>query len=321
MLAQRTCLLQKERKNVTEPVVYLNGRLVPASQAAVSVFDRGVRRGDAVFDTARTFRHRPYRLRQHLERLYRSLKYIRLDPGITLKEMEANSLRVLEHNLPLLKPGEDTWITQIVSRGGLRNPGAPTVVILTEPVLFRSFARFHKLGVPLITPVIRHTPPQSVDARVKTTSRMNLVLAELEAQERDPDALALLLDLEGNVTEYTSGNFFMVRDGGLMTAYGHHVLGGISRDVVIELAGDLGIPCRETTITPYDVYHADEAFITSTSKCILPVRSLNGIRIGKVIPGAVTKRLLEAWSEQVEIDIVEQALSHLSADERQALEV
>jgi len=307
-------------KSMSEPVVYVNGRLVPASQATVSVFDRGFRMGDGVFDTARTFRHRPYKLREHMERLYRSLYYIRIDPGLTLKEMETHTLQVVEHNVAFLQPQDDVWITQVISRGPLRTTGAPTVVILTEPLPFASFARYHKLGVSLITPGIRHTPPQSVEPRAKTVSRMNLVLAELEAQQRDPEAWALLLDLDGNVTEYTSGNFFLVRKGSLLTPFERNALGGISREVVLELAEELGISCREADITPYDVYNADEAFITSTSKCILPVGRLNGIRIGQKIPGPVTKRLLETWSARVELDIVEQALSHLSSEERQALE-
>jgi len=112
----------------------------------------------------------------------------------------------------------------------------------------------------------------------------------------------------------------MVRKGSLIIPFERNALGGISREVVIELAEELGIPCREADITPYDVYNADEAFITSTSKCILPVGRLNGIRIGQQIPGPVTKRLLETWSARVELDIVEQALSHLSLEERQALE-
>jgi len=146
------------------------------------------------------------------------------------------------------------------------------------------------------------------------------VLAELEAQQRDSEAWALLLDLDGNVTEYTSGNFFMVRRGSLITPFERNALGGISREVVIELAEDLGIPCREAAITPYDVYNADEAFITSTSKCILPVGRLNGIRIGQQIPGPLTKHLLDTWSARVEMDIVEQALRHLSPEERRTLE-
>jgi branched-chain amino acid aminotransferase len=111
-----------------------------------------------------------------------------------------------------------------------------------------------------------------------------------------------------------------VRKGSLVTPFERNALGGISREVVLALAEDLGISCREADITPYDVYNADEAFITSTSKCILPVGRLNGIRIGEKIPGPVTKRLLETWSARVELDIVEQALSHLSPEERQALE-
>jgi branched-chain amino acid aminotransferase len=313
-------VLDQKGKSMSEPVVYINGRLVPASQATVSVFDRGFRMGDGVFDTARTFRHRPYKLREHLERLYRSLCYIRVDPGMTIAALEACTLQVVEHNVSLLQPHDDVWITQVISRGPLRTPGTPTVVILTEPLPFASFARYHKLGVSLLTPGIRHTPPQSVEPRAKTVSRMNLVLAELEAQQHDPEAWALLLDLDGHITEYTSGNFFMVHKGSLITPFERNALGGISREVVSALAEELGIPCREADITPYDVYNADEAFITSTSKCILPVGRLNGIRIGQTIPGPVTKRLLETWSARVELDIVAQALEHLSLEERQALE-
>jgi branched-chain amino acid aminotransferase len=305
---------------MSESTIYLNGDFVPASEAKISVFDRGFRLGDAVFDTTRTFRHRPYKLRQHLERLYRSLRTIRLDPGMSKEEMEAVTLEVVERNRPLWAENDDVWIHQIVSRGALRQPGKPTVVVMTELLPFASFARYHKLGVPMLTPGIRHTPPQCVEPRVKTVSRMNLVLAELEVQQADPEAFALLLDLEGNITEYTSGNLFIVRDGSLITPFERTSLGGIARETVLEFAAELGMPAREADITPYDAYNADEAFISSTSKCILPVGRLNGIRIGTQIPGPVTKRLLDTWSARVEVDIVQQALSHLEADEREALE-
>jgi branched-chain amino acid aminotransferase len=306
---------------MSEPVVYVNGRLLPASQATISVFDRGFRVGDGVFDTARTFRHRPYKLREHIERLYRSMHYIRLNPGITPDDMEAQTLRVVEHNMPLMDADDDVWITQVVSRGLLRTPNAgATVVILTEPLPFASFARYHKLGVSLVTPGIRHTPPQCVEPRAKTVSRMNLVLAEMEAQQQDPEAWALLLDLEGHITEYSSGNFFIVRKGSLITPFERRSLGGIARETVLEFAEELGIPTREADITPYDAYNADEAFITSTSKCVLPVGRLNGIRIGQQIPGPITQRLLDTWSARVEVDIVGQALRHLTLEERQALD-
>jgi branched-subunit amino acid aminotransferase/4-amino-4-deoxychorismate lyase len=191
---------------------------------------------------------------------------------------------------------------------------------MTELLPFASFARFYKIGVSLITPGIRHTPPQCVEPRVKTVSRLNLVLAELEAQQADPEAYALLLDLEGNITEYTSGNFFIVRQGCLITPFERTSLGGIARETVLEFAEELGIPTREADITPYDACNADEAFLTSTSKCILPVGRLNGIGIGATVPGPVTRRLLETWSARVEVDIAAQALSHLDVAERAALE-
>jgi branched-chain amino acid aminotransferase len=303
-----------------EPVVYINGDFVPASAAKISVFDRGFRLGDGVFDTTRTFRHRPYKLREHLERLKRSLHFIRLDLGMSFAELEQITLEVVEQNRPLWAENDDVWIHQVISRGRLRSAGDPTVVIMTEPLPFSSFARYYKIGVSLITPGIRHTPPQCVEPRVKTVSRLNLVLAELEAQQADPEAYALLLDLEGNITEYTSGNFFVVRQGCLITPFERTSLGGIARETVLEFAEELGIPTREADITPYDACNADEAFITSTSKCILPVGRLNGIRIGTTVPGPVTTRLLETWSARIEVDIAAQALSHLDAAERAALE-
>jgi branched-chain amino acid aminotransferase len=149
---------------------------------------------------------------------------------------------------------------------------------------------------------------------------MNLVLAEMEAQQQDPEAWALLLDLEGHITEYSSGNFFIVRQGRLITPFERRSLGGIARETVLEFAEELGIPAREADITPYDAYNADEAFITSTSKCVLPVDRLNGIRIGQQLPGPITKRLLDTWSARVEVDIVGQALRHLTPEERQTLD-
>jgi branched-chain amino acid aminotransferase len=300
---------------MTEPIVYVNGNFVPASQATVSVFDRGFRLGDAVFDTSRTFRHRPYKLREHLERLHRSMHFTRLDPGLSLDEIEAITLQVVEHNVPLLAEHDDVWIHQVVSRGRVRATGAPTLVIMTEPLPFASFARFYTSGVSLITPSTRHTPPQCVDPRIKTVSRLNLVLADLEVQQADPEAYALLLDLEGNITEYTSGNFFIVRQGQVVTPFERGSLGGITRQTILEFAEELGLPAREADITPYDACTADEAFITSTSKCILPVARLNGICIGTQVPGPITQRLLDYWSSRVEVDIVAQALSHIASSQ------
>jgi branched-chain amino acid aminotransferase len=182
--------------------------------------------GDGVFDTARTFRHRPYKLREHLERLYRSLYYIRIDPGIMIEEMEAHTLQVVEHNVSFLQPHDDVWITQVISRGPLRTTGAPTVVILTEPLPFASFARYHKLGVALITPGIRYTPPQSVEPRAKTVSRMNLVLAELEAQQRDPEAWALLWISTVTSPNIPRGTFSWCVRGNLITPFERKALGG-----------------------------------------------------------------------------------------------
>jgi branched-chain amino acid aminotransferase len=310
---------------MTEQVAYLNGEILPLSQAKISVFDRGFRVGDGVFDTARSFRHKPYKLREHLERLYRSMRYVRINAGIDIDELEKITRQVVAHNAKLIDERSDLWMTQVVSRGvynrkvGITASSA-TVAVVTEPINFSTFAKFHRIGMPLITPSIRHTPPECLDPRLKTTSRMNLHMAELEAQGHDPSASALLVDLNGNITEYTSGNFFIAAGGELYTPHEKTSLAGIARATVIDLAREQGIVVHVADITPYDVYNATEAFITSTSKCILPVGKLNGIRIGSSIPGPIAKRLLTAWSERVGVDIVEQALWHLPEEDRRRLD-
>jgi len=127
----------------------------------------------------------------------------------------------------------------------------------------------------------------------------------------DPNAYALLLDQEGNIAEGDGQNFFIVTKGILRTPTLRNVLGGISRENVIELAKEIKIPVKEVDIQPYDVYNADEAFFTATSFCILPVTKFNWTQIDNGKPGPITNRLLKAWSNKVGVDIVEQAISHL----------
>ncbi|RMF86569.1 MAG: hypothetical protein D6736_14835 [Nitrospinota bacterium] len=148
--------------------------------------------------------------------------------------------------------------------------------------------------------------------RAKVHNYINMVLADLEVKAQNPEAWAILLDINGNIAEGIGSNFFIVREGKVITPQEKYVLGGISRQTVLELARELNIETREADIDLFDVYTADEAFITSTSFCICPVSSVNGAVIGTgQIPGPVTSRLLKAYSDLVGIDIVAQYLSHL----------
>jgi len=285
-------------------LAYVNGAMVPESEAKVSIFDRGFTLGDGVFDTARTFNGRPFKLREHLERLYDSLRYVQIDPGLSPEEMERISLEVLEANRPLLGPNEDYWITQQVSRG-LALKGPATVVIRCEPIPFAEFAKFYKTGYRLIVVSTRREPPQCLDPKAKTISRLNLVLAELEAKMVDPEARSLMLDLEGNVTEGQGYNLFMLKDRVLVTPGSRSVLKGISRATIFELAADIGIEVVESDFQLFDVLNADEVFLSQTSRCLQPVSVVNNTRIGKTVPGPITNQLLRLWSDKVGVDIVE----------------
>ncbi len=300
-----------------ERMVYLNGELIPDRQAKVSIHDLGFIMGDAVFDTTRTFGGVIFKLEQHLERFYCSLTYMRIDPALSQNEMAACTMQVLEANLPLIGEREDYWITQRVTRGvrAYDDPGAalvPTVLIECQPLPFAARAKFYRDGLPVIVPSVRRTPPECMSPRAKVHNYINLIQGDLEVKARDPEAWAILLDINGNIAEGLGSNFFIVKDGAVITPREQYVLGGISRETVLDLARDLGIEAKEADIDLFDVYTADEAFVTSTSFCICPVSSMNGSTIGDgAIPGPVTDRLLSAYSELVGVNIVAQYLAHL----------
>lgn len=307
-----------------ERIVYLNGAFVPESQAKVSVLDSGFNAGDGVYDVTRTFRHKPFKLREHTERLFRSLRYTRIDCGMSLEEMEKTTLEVLERNKTLLGENEDCALWQVVSRGvrsstGNRVSGGATVTVYSVIVNFPEFASFYVEGAPLVIPSTRRIPPQCLESKAKITNKMNHNMASFEAKQADPRAIPLMLDIDGNLSETSAHNFFLVIDGKLCTPTDRNVLGGITKAVIFDLAKQLGIEIMEGNYTPYDLYNAEEAFLASTSPTFVPVRTVNGAKIGKGAPGPVTVRLIAAWNKMVGMDIVDQALSHLDKQERDRL--
>ena len=297
----------------TERVAYVNGHIVPESEAVVSIRDRGFLSGDAVFDTTRTFGGRIFRLDEHLDRFFNSLKYMRIDPGLTKDDFARLTMEVLRANVPLLDDDDDYWVSQRVSRG-VRVDGEdrPTVVIECVPLPFKARARYYRDGLPVIVPSVRRTPPESQSPRAKVHNYVNLVQAELEVRSQNPDAWPILLDTNGNLAEGPGSNIFIVKDGAVMTPKEQFVLAGISRRVTIELAQELGIEVHETDIDLFDAYTADEAFVTSTSFCICPVSSFNGSTVADgAVPGPVTDRLTKAYSGLVDLDITAQYLARL----------
>ena len=298
----------------SEPIVFLNGELVPESQAGIPIRDRGFIYGDAVFDAARTFNGVPFKLSEHVKRLYDSLRYVRIDPGIGMDAMEEWSRKVVEHNYPLLPPGQDMWVMQRVTRGveGGAGDGAPTVLIETHAIPFVSRAPLYRDGARVTTPSVPRVPPRFMSPRAKTHNYLNLVLGDLEAQGTDPGSWAVLLDEAGNLTEGRGSNIFLVKDGVVATPQGQYVLEGITRRTVLDLADGLGLQTAERDLDLFDAYTADEAFLTSTSLCICPVSSVNGAAIGDGNPpGQVTRRLMRSFSDLAGMDFEEQYLAHL----------
>ena len=286
-------------KMAQERVVYFNGEIIPESEARVPFRDRGFMFGDAVFDATRTFGGTIFKLKEHLDRLYNSLKYMRIGPGMTQDYMAELTRQVVNANLPLLGENDDTWANQRISRGTPTTDGTfnPTVIIETMPIPFAARARYFRDGLSVVTPATRRTPPECMSPRAKLHNYSNLFLGEQEVKAQNPDAIPILLDINGNICEGAGANILIVKNGVVITPKDQYILAGISRQTTMELAANLGIEVCEEDIDLFDAYTADEAFITSTSYCICPVSSVNGITIGDgSVPGPVTHRLQTAYS-------------------------
>lgn len=299
--------------------VYISGRMVAETEAKISIFDSAIMLADTVTESTRTFRHTPFKLGQHIERLYQSLKLTRIDPGMSADKMLRTTLDVFEANLDNYGPDDDCWIVHNISRGlsvAGADPtvqlGAATVMIFTQFMDLKPWARFYTDGCHGVTPISRMVPSQALDPRIKNRSRLAYTLAEMEAKQVDPAAQSVILDLNGHVAENKGGNIFCVTKGVLRTPSTVNCLAGVSRATALELARKLGIPTEETSLLPYDLATADEMFFTSTPYCIMPSTKFNNLPVGDGTVGPVTKRLLDAWSELVGMDIVAQARAQIN---------
>lgn len=300
-----------------EPLVYLRGRTVPASQAHIAIYDAAVVLGATVTDLARTFRQEPYRLDDHVRRFYRSCKYARILPRESPEQTLAIGRELIARNAALLGEGSELALVLFISPGefpvyagsaGLPGEGQPTFCLHTFPLPFALWAPYFKEGVHVVTPSVRHVPPQCVDPKIKCRSRMHWWLADQETHLVDPRAVSLCLDLDGNLTETSGSNFLLVRQGTVFSPGPRHILRGISLQTVSELCAELGIDFVERDLQVYDVINADEAMLATTPYCLAPVTRCNGLPVGEGRPGPVFRRLIEAWSARVGLDIVGQVL-------------
>lgn len=303
---------------MTERQVWINGRMTPESQGFISFRDLGIIYGEGVFDTARTFGGRMFRLSDHIDRLYDSLAYARIDPGMTKAEMTAATEVLLEANLAVLRPGEDYWVTQRVTAGIRALDGepqsetGPTVMIECSPLPLRARARYFRDGIDAVTATRPKIAPDALSPRAKTTNYLNMMLAQAEVSDRMPGGWAIQPDGNGNLAEGPGNNVFFVKDGIVHTPPDTCVLAGVSRQVVLDICGTYQIPLVIGDVTPAMAAAADEAFFTSTSLCACPVRSLDGRVLPGGAPGPVTARIMEAFAVEAGFDFVAQYLAFLS---------
>jgi len=301
-----------------ERIVYFNGKYIPEGQAVVPFRDRSFKYGDGVFDMTRTFGHKIFKIEEHVDRLFNSLNYLDISIDQSRTEMVDISNKVLDLNLPLIDQKEDYWVGQRISRGvdlvGGEQwdlDGGPTVIVECAPLPLRPRASLYESGIKVWTPSVRRTPFQSMSPRAKTHNYINLILGDNEVKHIDKDAWAILLDINGNLTEGMGSNIFTVNNGILYTPKSQAVLGGISRETVMELAKSVNITVIEKDIEVFEAINSDEMFLTSTSLCICPVKSFNGKKIGEEVYGPITKKLIEAYKKFVSFDFVDQYLIHL----------
>jgi len=301
-----------------EELVYLTDRFVPRSQAHVSIVDAGIVMGATITEMTRTFDKKPYRLEDHVDRLYRSFKYARLGAlRIDRDEMIAVTEKLAAHNAPLAGEGVEVGIIHFITPGlfqgyvgGAATASAmvPTVCIHTFPLELFRFRDAFVGGYHAVIPSTRHIPPQCLDPKMKYRSRLHWWIADQEVKAIDPKALTLALDLDGNITETSGANFLLVKDGVIYSPTTRNILPGISRKATMEIAARLGISFVEKDLQLYHALNADEAFISTTPICLGAVTKISHVPVGDGKPGPVFERLVEAWSEEVGLDIRRQVL-------------
>jgi branched-chain amino acid aminotransferase len=275
--------------------IYVDGQFYPKDQAKVSVFDHGLLYGDGIFEGTRAYNGRVFEFDAHIDRLYDSAKAIALEIPMTKDEMKEAHLETLRRNQLT-----DAYIRTVVTRGvgdlGLdpRKCVRPTVIIIADRISLYP-AEYYEQGLKIITVPTRRNLPETVNPMIKSLNYLNNIMAKIEANLGGA-AEAIMLNQEGYVAECTGDNIFLIKGKMLATppaSFG--ALKGITRGRVMKLAAEMGLEVVETALTRYDVYVADECFLTGTAAEVIPVVEVDGRKIGDGKPGVYSKQLKEAY--------------------------
>ncbi len=277
-------------------LIYYNGKFVPKQEARTSIYDHGFLYGDGVFEGIRAYNGRVFRLDEHLDRMYDSAKAIDLKVPISKNEMKKAVIETLKKN-----GLKDAYIRPIVTRGdgdlGLdpRKCPVPNVFIITQE-WGAMYGDLYEKGLTAVTVGIRRNAPEALPPNIKSLNYLNNILAKIEANVKGGDE-AIMVDVHGNISEGSGDNIFVVKNGKILTPPALNNLRGITRAAAIELAVKGGIPVSEINLGLFDIYTADEVFVTGTAAEIAPVTKVDGRSIGDGKPGKITKKLMAEFKE------------------------
>jgi branched-chain amino acid aminotransferase len=286
-------------------LINVNGQLKPRNEAVVSVFDSGFMLGDGVWEGLRLHGGKLGFLDRHLDRLFEGAKALAMDVGLTREALTKRLYETLDAN----GMDEGVHVRLMVTRGVRSTPyqdprvvvGGPTVVIIAE--YKEPNAAIYERGLKLFTVHVRRGDPAVQDQKINSHSKLNCILASIQATQAGADE-ALMLDPHGFVATCNSTHFFIVRKGEVWTSSGKYCLGGITRQLVLEIAREADIPAFEKDFSLTDVYGADEAFVTGTFAGIVPVREVDGRSLtGR---GPMVERLQQLYAKRVEVDVADQ---------------
>jgi len=286
-------------------LINVNGELKPRAQAVVSVFDSGFMLGDGVWEGLRVHKGRIAFLDRHLDRLFEGAKAIAMDVGQTREALTERLYETLDAN----GMDEGVHVRLMVTRGVRSTPYQDPRVVVTPAtiVIIPEYKQppegIYERGLKLFTVHVRRGDPAVQDQKINSHSKLNCILASVQATQAGADE-ALMLDPHGFVATCNSTHFFIVRKGELWTSSGKYCLGGITRWITLDVAREAGIPAIEKDFSLTDVYGADEAFVTGTFAGIVPVREVDGRQL--TCRGPIVERLQRLYAERVERDIAEQ---------------
>ena len=273
--------------------VFVNGKFYSEQNAKISVFDHGLLYGDGVFEGIRAYHGRVFKLKEHIDRLFYSAKAILLDIPMTHRQLMDATVEACRRNSIT-----DGYIRLVVTRGAGSNP---QVIIIADKIQLYP-PSLYKKGMEIITVATTRNHHNAVNPAIKSLNYLNNILAKIEANTAGYEE-AIMLNAEGYVAECTGDNVFIIKGDQMYTpALSSGALHGITRQTAIDLVGEMGIPPTEPNLTRYDLYNADECFLTGTGAEIVPVVKIDERVIGNGKPGPVTKKLVKAYKELTKVN-------------------